>query len=391
MKCEVWSSIHDVLRETDSWNDLWERSDTAVPTACAQPLRHWVEYFFPESPVRTIVVRDGTRLAAALPVVATGRWPKIGQIPFNDWMPGGMLLVDPRFATHELGHLLVDGLSQLPCHAFWFRNVPWKSTAWQCLLEAVARRRLPIASHVLHEVGLVNLRRSWADIDRQFSGNHRRHMRKALRRAEREGGVSMEVVQGCSPGELERTLRTGFEIEERGWKGLEGTAILKQPGMFEFVLRQALELLRDDRVRLVLLKHNDRLVAYEYCWKAKGQLLTPKIAYDEDYSSISPGQLLIQFHMQHMVESGEFEQVDFSGPITDSTRKWCTSFYEAGTAVIGQSGLAGRAIVAAYAWRRARKLRKQAQASARSAAHGDSTQSETASEETAEAEAQVAR
>lgn len=389
MKCEVWSSLADVLRESQAWDDLWQRSDTSVPSACAAPLRCWVEYFFPKSPLRAVVVREGDRLIAALPIVVNGRWPKLGQLPFNDWMPGGMLLLDPHFATPELGDLLVEGMSRLPCSAFGFRNVPWKSTAWQCLLDAVVRRRLPLVTHGLHEVGLVNLRRSWADIDRQFSGNHRRHMRKALRRAEREGGVAMQIVERCTPEELERTLRTGFEIEARGWKGQEGTAILQQPGMFDFVLKQGVELLRNDQVRLVLLKHHDQLVAYEYCWKAKGQLLTPKIAYDEDFSSISPGQLLIQFHMQHLVESGEFDQVDFSGPITDSTRKWCTSFYEAGTAVIGQPGLVGRAIVAAYAWRRARKLRKQAKSKA--AANTVATQSEAAAEETAESEMETAR
>lgn len=382
MNFEIWSTAERLEKESQAWDDLWRRSDVASPSARAIPLKLWHEHFFPRRPLRAIVVREQGELLAALPLVVDGIWPKLAQIPFNDWIPGGSLLIDRDRLTSAnrdaVGDCLAEGVSRFAGHAFWFRNVPWKSAAWQCLIDSLSRRSMPMTSHLLHEVGLVNLRRNWDEIERDFSGNHRRHMRKAMRRAEREGGVEMQILEGCGPDELARQLRTGFDLEVGGWKGQEGTAVVQQPGLFDLIVRQAVELSRDDSVRLVYLRHRERVIAFEYCWKSKGNLLTPKIAYDESFSSLSPGQLLIDLHLRELAASATLDQIDFSGPIADSTRKWCTGFYEAGTVVVGQAGLVGRAIVAAYAWRRARKER------AREAAA--KTQVESNAEDAAETE-----
>lgn len=371
MKYELLDGSTALNQLADEWDELWERSAAILPTARALPLQLWCTHFAPRQTLRAVLVRDAGRLVAALPLLIQGRFVRLAQLPTNDWMPGGTLLVDTEADSSRVADALLDGLRQLPCLGARLRNVPWHSAEWQALSSVAESRGWPQIGHRLHDVGLTDLQRTWEEIEAGFSGNHRRHMRKALRRAEKEGGgVSFEKHETFAPGELERLLRLGFEIETRGWKGREGTCVLQQPGMFEFVVRQAEELARLGAVRLVFLKFGETPIAFEYCWRIKGSLLTPKIGYDEQYSRLSPGQVLVYHNLQDLVQEHELKLVDYAGPLTDSTAKWCTGQYECGTLTFGQPSLVGRAFV--YAYRQQRRW-KERRAAARELPEGNAT------------------
>lgn len=357
MKWELVDGAESLRAAAAEWDELWLRSGTALPTARAIPLTMWCEYFAPRASLQAVLIRDAGRLVAALPLVLHGRFPRVARFPFNDWLPGGALLVDEQYETPAVAERLLDGLLSLSCHAFWLRHIPWNSPHWRNLVAAAEQRRLSCAHHRLHEVGLVDLRRSWAEIKGGFSRNFRHHVRHAERRAEQAGGVELAVLETFGPGELERYLRAGFELEASGWKGRAGTSVLQQPGFFEFLVRQAEELARNGEVRLVFLRLCGKPIAFEYCWRAKGRLFTPKIAYDETYPRLSPGHFLMRMHLQELTLSRSLCEIDFVGPLADYCQRWCTGAYETRTIVLGQPGLMGRTLVSAYRLRRAWKER----------------------------------
>jgi CelD/BcsL family acetyltransferase involved in cellulose biosynthesis len=359
MNIERVEGVEWLRQYSAEWDDLWLRSDVCLPSSRAEPLAWWHEQFSSKWSFRAVLVRDAGKLVAAFPWETRGRWPRTGRLPFNDWFPGGLALVDPAYATREVAELLLDGLAAERCHVSVFRNARWESPLWRRLVEAVADRRWPLHQHSLYETGTVDLTRTWEQLEAGFTANHRHKMRKAWRRSEREGGVTLEVKDRFGPGELDRLLRVGFELERSGWKGQAGTAVLQQPGFFEFILRESEYLARDGQVRLAFLRRGDQVIAFEYTWVAKGVVSTPKIAYEEAFSRLSPGQQLLHWTLRDLAQAGVYRSVDYVGPMTESTRRCCTGSYTTGTIVLGQVGGVGQAGVWAYRMRRAWKNRSR--------------------------------
>lgn len=359
MNVERIEGVEGLRRLAAEWDDLWLRSDVCLPSGRAEPLAWWHEQFSPDWLFRAILVRDAGKLIAAFPWETRGRWPRTGRLPYNDWFPGGLALVDPNYANREVAELLLDGLAAERCQLSVFRNARWESDFWRHFLAAAAERRWPLHHHPLYETGTVDLSRSWEQLEAGFTANHRHKMRKAWRRSEREGGVELDVRNRFGRGELEELLRVGFELERSGWKGREGTAVLQQPGFFEFVLRESEYLARDGQMRLAFLRRGEQAIAFEYTWVAKGVVSTPKIAYDESFARLSPGQQLLHWTLRDLARAGVYRSVDYVGPLTESTRRCCTGVYSTGTMVLGQRSWVGQAGVWAYRARRAWKNRSR--------------------------------
>ncbi len=141
-------------------------------------------------------------------------------------------------------------------------------------------------------VDQVELDGDWPAYFAERSRNLRRHLRRVQSKTAAAGRLELQVLERLSPAAVARWLRTGLEIEDRGWKGAAGTSVLKTPGMFEFYLEQARRAASWGQLRLVFLELDGVPIAFEYGWLAKGVYFSPKVAYDEQYAAISPGQLL---------------------------------------------------------------------------------------------------
>jgi len=364
---EVLSSLAEVAAHAEEWDDLWSRSTVARPTARARQVQLWCAHFAPARPFQAILVRDRRELVAALPLVQNRRLPAVAGLPSNDWAASGTLLVAAAGDLPAIADALLDALRRTRWSLWWLRNVPWQDEPWSQLLAAAARRGTTCHALALHDVGCVRLDQPWSRIEEQWSGNHRRHMRKALRRAEREGGVELIVRdQFASETDIAASLRAAFEIEARGWKGREKTAVVQQERLLDFLIVQAIELARHGYLRLVTLVHRGTPIAFEYCWRARGTVFTPKVGFDEQYAQLSPGQLLRYLHFRGLAAEAPARVIDFSGPLADATRRWTTHRYQAGTVVLGRPGILGRLLVAGYRGRLYWKQRRVASTPARS-------------------------
>jgi CelD/BcsL family acetyltransferase involved in cellulose biosynthesis len=364
---EILCSPGEVVAHAEEWDDLWARSTIARPTARARQVQLWCDHFAPAQPFQAILVRDGRELVAALPLVQARRLPAVAGLPSNDWAACGTLLVGAAADMRATADALLDALPRTRWRLWWLRNVPWQAESWSQLTAAAARRRAACHALALHEVGCVDLNQSWSRIEEQWSGNHRRHMRKALRRAEREGGVELIVrSRFSSEADIDASLRAAFEIEARGWKGRERTAVVQQDRMLDFVIAQAVELARHGYLRLVTLVHRGAPIAFEYCWQARGTVFTPKVGFDERYAQLSPGQLLRYLHFRRLAAETPAPVIDFGGPLADFTRRWTTHHYQTGTVVLGRPGMSGQLLVAGYRARLYWKQRRVAPTPARS-------------------------
>ena len=155
-------------------------------------------------------------------------------------------------------------------------------------------------------------------------------------------------------------MRRGFEVEDRSWKGQAGTSVLRSPPVFDFFLRQAELLAAYDQLELAFLESAGRLIAFEYCWNAKGVCHMIKTGYDPDYAAYAPGQLLRHCVLKRMHGGPDRRAYDFMGPITDAFSRWRPSTYTVGRAAIAPR-LIGRTLLGAYkhGWPLVRRLRSK--------------------------------
>jgi CelD/BcsL family acetyltransferase involved in cellulose biosynthesis len=350
----------EVRESAAPWDDLWQRSGVTLPTARAALVAHWVERLAPQRRFHALAVESDGRWLAALPLIEPRlrRVVKVGRLPCNEWSWAGDLLFDPN-ATPEALDRLIDAIVELSLPLLWFDGVPLAQPHWRRFLDALERRGIAYERHERFRIGLVDLTRDWAAYQAAWSGNFRRQMRKMTRRADELGGVALSVHRPTGAAELERLLQLGFEIEDRSWKGRDGTSVLKSPQMHEYLHEQAALLAELGHLELFFLEFEGQSIAFEYGMLSKRTYFSPKVGYDEAYSHLSPGQLLRLKMMEQFFGDPMRNTWDFLGPLVEAPDRWTTSAYAIERLVVATGGISGRLALRAYRdwWPALRRLR----------------------------------
>lgn len=335
------------------WDDLWLRSETASPTARASLVAQWIDHFAARATLRAVVISEGDRWVAALPLISSRLAPllRIGRLPDNFWSAAGDLLLDPTADAPKALDALVRKIARLPWPLVGFDGINWASQRWSCFREALDRGGLEFAVRDCFEVGQVQIQSDWESYFKSRSRNHRRHMRTALAKAAAKGGLAVKVADAFDSDSLAAQLLRGFQVEDRSWKGAEGTSVLRSAGILDFFKAQAQQLAAYGHLRLVFLEINGTPVAFEYGYQAKGIYFTPKVGYDQAYQDLSPGQLLRLKLLEELhgnCHSGQLRVVDYMGPLSDATAKWTTTSYPVKRLMVATHHPLGRPLLRTY-------------------------------------------
>ena len=317
----IFDSPQAIRNVAAPWDDLWRRSDRALPVAWAELTAQWLETFAPRSRIACLAVRDGGQLVAVLPLVG-GRLKRIlpvGRLPTNPWSWAGDLLVDRAANQERATELLVEGIQQLRWPLLWLDGAPLDTPRWQHVIAALNAGGLLAGVAESFQVGQVEIDHDWSAYQASWPGNHRRQMRKMLRRAERDGGVELKVTREFVDHNLEALLWRGFEAEDHSWKGPAGSSVLRNPLIFRFICAQARHLAERGELQLTFLEHRGRAIAFEYGWNVGGVYGSAKVGYDEQFAELTPGQLLRYLLLERMFADPEQHRFDFLGPLTPAT------------------------------------------------------------------------
>lgn len=344
MKLIALDSADDLRRAAEHWDDLFLRSDAALPTLRAEQIALWLDSFASHEGFRALAVEHDGRFVAGLPLVdrRRARMFKTSSLPTNLWSASGDLLLDPLCDVARTTDLLAEGIRQLPSRLCWFDLVPLGLPRWQALLAALDRRRLATSAQALYTIGQIEITGDWDAYEASRSRNHRQQMRKLARRLDRQGATHLRRYSPCDRGELPALLKRGFEVEDRSWKGTEGTSVLRTPGGFDFYLRQAELLNARGELQLVFLEHAGRPIAFEYGWLAKQTYFSPKVGYDDEFAAFRPGQLLRMKLYEEFHAHGDCRRVDYLGPLSEATARWCNAEYEISRLVIAGTSASSR-------------------------------------------------
>jgi hypothetical protein len=310
----------------------------------------WLEQFAPGAQLRLAVVERGEAWLAGLAMVRRQYCGAVGvdTLPVCPWNCAADLLLDAGEPPDALADEVLKGLCADDVHFRTFDLIPIDAPRWQAFLASAGKAGFQCEVRPHFEVPTKASITSWEVYEASWSKNHRQHMKKALRRAEREGGVVFVYHDAPPPDQVEPLLRLGFEVEDRSWKGAMGTSVLRSPGMFDYLVRQGRMMADQGFLRLAFLERRGTPIAFQYGVQAKGVYHPLKIAYDPEHAALSPGQLLFLHVLMRLSSESPSAAVDFAGPVADSTRKWADGRYRVGRIVLGTPTAFGRMLFAGY-------------------------------------------
>ncbi len=123
------------------------------------------------------------------------------------------------------------------------------------------------------------------------SPHHFREMRRLWRRLQRLGSLRYSVAR--QPEEVRVRMEEFLALEAKGWKGRKRSALVSDRYRAAFAREAITNLAEADAVRVHTIDLDGRAIASIIVFLMAGEAYTWKTAYDEDFSSYSPGKLLI--------------------------------------------------------------------------------------------------
>jgi CelD/BcsL family acetyltransferase involved in cellulose biosynthesis len=343
-------SLEELRAAAPQWNDLWQRSACTYPTLRAEHVAQWIGHFAPQCKMIALAVEENGRYTTAMPLFER----KLAHIfhaaafPCNEWSSSGDFLWDHENASPETLEQLFSALADLPVSLLWLDEIPTEFERWRMFIEAVGRRRWKKVTRLRWRAGRVKIGSDWLGYRSSWSRKHRQGMARAARQLSRNGDLRLRMVSQFAPGEAAEILIEGLDIENRSWKGDQGSSVLKTPGMKEFFLEQAELLARENHLELAFLETANRPVAFSYGHTAKGVYHSVKIGYDPAYADCSPGQVLRYFLLERFFHESGRKALDFLGPLTESHAAWNPDLYTVARLATESGHTAGKLAITAY-------------------------------------------
>lgn len=365
---EIIDSSQDLQRCAAAWDDLWQRSGATYPCSRAALILHWLRQFGRGQAFRAILVRQGTDLVGALPLVGSqlARIFSIGRLPVNAWSPSGDLLLDESRNAEEIAICLVGALPRLGWPLLRIPTIFGESRRWAAFRSALEARKVPFHLRDRYRIPVIPFSGTWESFRKNWTSSHRNNIARYSRRLEQLGEVRLVQHRDLTAKEVGPLLQSGFAIEDKSWKGEAGSSALRSPGMFDFYRAQAEQLADWGQLHLTFLEVAGRAVAFEYGWMAKQVLHAFKLGYDDEFSSMSPGQVLKSYLLRALIEEKSLVAYDCLGPATHALTRWSDQSYGVSQLMVSTSPIAGRAALHAYAhwwprwqaWKQRRAERK---------------------------------
>jgi CelD/BcsL family acetyltransferase involved in cellulose biosynthesis len=350
LQLHIVDNLKDLACSESAWNNLWQRSDTAAPSARAEQLALWFETFAPTARFSALMVEDGGRLVAALPLVRR-RLKKVlsvGALPSCEWTSGGDLLVDPHCDVPRALDVLVQGAAKGRWPLLWCENVPRDETRWQQFAAALSRAGWSADLRQQGQTAQTVINHDWDSYQARLSGDFRRSRKRYARRLEEHGKTELIVHRPTEPAEVDEFMRITFEVEDRSWKAAAGTSVLKNDGMLAFFQRQARLLAVQGQLEIVLLEHNGTPIASAYVWVAKGVRFVAKLGYDEAFRQFGPGQCLIMHYLKRLHADPDARVLDYWGRLMQWSLDWSTRVYNTARLVAAPPKVGSRGLFYAY-------------------------------------------
>lgn len=291
----------------DEWDSL-ARKLGAAPFM--RPGWHlaWQESFARE-PIRIWTVRQGEKLLGALPLLRS-RGALVS--PTNWHTP----IFEPLAERGDLVSALASELLRSENRRLDLSFLPAAIAAAESPLDLAGayRRRLLVSPYI-------ELDGDWQRFEKSLSKNLRGTIRRCRNRLADLGEVALEVVSG-SEG-LGATLERCFELEQSGWKGERGSAILSSEESHRFYRRVSEWAAESGILCLALLTVGGEPIAFNLSLESGGRHYLVKLGHDARHHRAGPGTVLTAMMVERSFERG-LSSYEFLGAEDSYKMRWAS-------------------------------------------------------------------
>ena len=176
------------------------------------------------------------------------------------------------------------------------------------------------------------------DIDNQKNGKQFRS-RLGKKKQKLESSTGALVLEKISQYD-QNILNDFFEMEGSGWKAQEGTAIKCSAETLQFYSEITKNAACNGYLSIYRLQSAQETIAIHLGLTMGDCYYLPKIAYAENFSEFSPGQILIKEIINNSKENG-FSRIDFLGSTAQWKSVWTSQFNKHSTHHIFRNNIKG--------------------------------------------------
>jgi CelD/BcsL family acetyltransferase involved in cellulose biosynthesis len=294
------------------WNALAAASRDSVNER-HEFLRIFLDSFYAHwRGLRLLVARaDDGALKGVLPLISTRRL--LYGLPVNQLAtPASVQFTRFDFpqASTEASGAFLDYLAQdLHWDVLQLRFASEASNV-EVLTDLANYQGFAVAAHASLYSPYITLPKTYDELSGRLSAKFRANLRRRRANLAERGAIELEKFSGDR--DLTEILADGFAIEQSGWKGQEGTAIVRDPAAYNFFTDLAEEAAQRGYLTLYFLKVGGKRVAFHFGLTYNGRYLFLKPGYDEAYKEFSPGHLIVEDVLKDCIAQG-LEEFDFLG------------------------------------------------------------------------------
>lgn len=166
----------------------------------------------------------------------------------------------------------------------------------------------------------LDLSHDYAGYLSQLPSQRRYDLRRAYRRAEATGPLTMRFVRPTS-ADLDEVLGLALGVESRSWKGDSGSSVLANGDLHRFFSDMLRSYAAEGNVFIALLNIGTTPAAIQICLLHHQRLWMLKIGYDQAFHRLSPGLILMNEVIKHSYDLG-LRGIEFLGSAEDWVDAW---------------------------------------------------------------------
>jgi len=305
-------SLAELLIIREEWERVYDSSALKSPTLKYEHIKLWYECFAQPENIRVFKAMEAGQTIGYLPLVVRSRsGARVLTNLTNDHCLCGEALVrrgyEEAFKKIILDEILKEPGWDILHHIFSYSF----SKIYPLFPETLLNERKNRWKMNIQPTYTVMLNKSFDEYFRKdLSSNLRKSLKQSKNRLIKAGSYRFIHFEG---DEAVEKWQDFLGIEDSGWKGKNGTSILKTAPEYRKYYDGLIRILSATRdLHLYFLELDQKYVAAAFSFTAGDIFQCAKIGYDEEYQALSPATMLLMHLMEDIQgRDGEIRRIHF--------------------------------------------------------------------------------
>lgn len=307
-------TLDELAEHAEAWNDLFSKAARLSPLLSYPWMRAFFKHLVsPPEQWLCLFAYENDHLIGILPLVsgyavqAFGFSLRLFKLPYHFAHTSGTDCI-ARPGQEEVFGLFMDYLSAIPksIPCLSLKHIPEHYASIRYLNQH--QHRLCFVQKPAGSEAFIPLPESGEAYLAGLTGKLRQNLRRADRELQKSPGVRFRFCE-ISRSAQENTDRF-LDVESRNWKGEKKTAVKNFAGCAEMFTEAAEGLAAQNRMGFSFIESGGRSIAAHYAMISGRTLYILKMAYDEEFTEASPGNLLMLRVIQAAADSGRFDEIN---------------------------------------------------------------------------------